>query len=104
MDTIVCRDYEEADALARKLYNAHCDSVGCLTPEKDRVAKRHYPPFIHADTKAVAVIVPDTKLLSAEDAAKVVTVAKADEAKWLPVFDAAQGQLDSPSTHSIPSN
>ncbi len=88
MDAITCKDYAEADALARKLYNADCDAKHCPTSERDRVIKRHLPPFIHADTKAIAVIVPDTKLLTTADAAKVVTVPPADEAKWQPKWDA----------------
>lgn len=88
MITIACASSEEADALARELYNAERDALGCKTPERERVTKRHSPPFIHADTKALCVIVPDTKLLSPADAAKVVTVAKADEGKWTPVWEA----------------
>jgi hypothetical protein len=87
MVTLTCKDYAEADAKAREIYNAECDALKCPTPEKDRVTKYHCPPFIHTDTKAVAVIVPDTKLLTPADAAKVVTVAPADEGKWQPVWD-----------------
>jgi hypothetical protein len=87
-----CRDHTEADAKAREIYNAECDKLGCKTAERDRVTKQHYPPFAHVDTKAVATVVPDTKLLTTADAAKVVTVAKADEAKWQPVVSAAEAE------------
>jgi hypothetical protein len=90
MNIITCKDYAEADTKAIEMYNAECDKLGCKTPEKERVTKQHYPPFVHADTKAVAVVVTDTKLLTTADAAKFVTVAKADEAKWQPTWDAAQ--------------
>jgi hypothetical protein len=43
----------------------------------------------HADTKAIAVIVTDTRLLTTADAAKCVTVPPADEAKWQPKWDAS---------------
>jgi hypothetical protein len=79
-----CRDRAEADAKGREIYNAECDKLGCKTPERDRVTKQHYPPFQHADTKAVATVVTDTKLLTPADAAKVVTVPPADEHKWQP--------------------
>ena len=86
MVTLACKDYAEADAKAREIYNAECDALKCPTPEKERCIKRHLPPFVHADTKAIAVVVVDAKLLTTADAARVVTVEKADEAKWTPVW------------------
>jgi hypothetical protein len=88
MDIITCPRRDEADILARKIFNTDCDKLKCPTPEKERVVKRHYPPFAHVDTKAIAVIVTDTRLLDPADAAKVVTVPPADEAKWQPKWDA----------------
>jgi hypothetical protein len=91
MVTLVCTRYDEALAKAREIWDAECEAVKCPVPAKDRGpewTQMRYPPFAHADTKAIAVIVTDTKLLTPADAAKVVTVPPADEAKWQPAWDA----------------
>jgi hypothetical protein len=82
MDILIVKDYSEAVQKACDLYNKECDTLGCKTPEKERVTKRHSPPMVNADTKAVAVIVTDTKLCDVADITKVTAVAKTDEAKW----------------------
>lgn len=88
MVVLPATDGTEAYAKACEIYNAECDALGCRTPERERVTKCHYPPMQHADTRAIAAVVTDTRRLTPADSARAVTVASRDEEKWQPKWDA----------------